>query len=284
MTAVQTLLAGLFDYAGLYPPASLSLQAAANNYLEYRRGQHSSALGRFILNMDRLDEFRSVAGDSMKDFKLSVIASEDADWASLSAQLRSGLPIDAVEVKCGDAHRIERISNEIPRGLETYFEVPMGACARPALMAIRAAGARAKLRMGGVVPAAIPSVIDVVETLKTLAELRIPFKATAGLHHPFRSTQPLTYQPQCPTAVTHGFMNLYGASTLSHFGASIDETVLMLAEEVSSTWSVGEDSMSWRDRSWTTEQIAMVRQTFFISIGSCSFEEPIRDLQSLGWL
>ena len=37
MTAIQSLLAGLFDYAGLYPPASLSLRSAANNYLDYSR-------------------------------------------------------------------------------------------------------------------------------------------------------------------------------------------------------------------------------------------------------
>jgi len=35
MTAIQSLLAGLFDYAGLYPPASLGMSAAAANYLEY---------------------------------------------------------------------------------------------------------------------------------------------------------------------------------------------------------------------------------------------------------
>ena len=62
MTAIETLLAGLFDYAGLYPPANLDLSPAADNYLKYRRSKHSAALGRFILNLDRLDEFRSIAG------------------------------------------------------------------------------------------------------------------------------------------------------------------------------------------------------------------------------
>ena len=35
MSAIETLLAGLFDYAGLYPPAGLGMRSAANNYLEY---------------------------------------------------------------------------------------------------------------------------------------------------------------------------------------------------------------------------------------------------------
>ena len=41
MTAIETLLAGLFDYAGLYPPASLDLRSAANNYLAYRQGKNA---------------------------------------------------------------------------------------------------------------------------------------------------------------------------------------------------------------------------------------------------
>ena len=82
MTAIETLLAGLFDYAGLYPPASLDLRSAANIYLRYRRSKRSAALGRFILNLDRADEFRSIVGDSLADFSLSVIAAENTDWPS----------------------------------------------------------------------------------------------------------------------------------------------------------------------------------------------------------
>jgi hypothetical protein len=256
MSALQTLLAGLFDYAGLYPPANLSLQSAANNYLEYSRGEHAPALGRFIIHLDRLEEFHSVVGDSLPNFKLSVIANEAADWALLAAHISAGFPIEAVEVKCGDADVVKRVAEQIPLNLEAYFEVPMNASSEDALAAIRAVGGGAKL----------------------------PFKATAGLHHPLRSTQPLTYQPQCPTAVMHGFMNLSAASTLIRFGGSIDEAQLLLAEEDSSAWRVGEDYLSCRDRTWTIEQLANLRSQFFMSIGSCSFEEPIRDLESLGWL
>ena len=65
-------------------------------------------------------------------------------------------PLRAIEIKCSEPHVIERIARRLPRGLEIYFEVPMDAESHAALDAIRAAGARAKLRMGGVVPEAIP--------------------------------------------------------------------------------------------------------------------------------
>ena len=74
MTAIRTLLAGFFDYAGLYPPASLSLPSAANNHLDYASGNHTDFLGRFIINADRLEELRSIAADRLNQFKLSVIA------------------------------------------------------------------------------------------------------------------------------------------------------------------------------------------------------------------
>jgi hypothetical protein len=284
MTAVKTLLAGLFDYAGLYPPASLDLRSAANIYLGYRRGKRSAALGRFILNLDRADEFRSIVGDSLADFSLSVIAAEKTDCAVLAQYIDSGLRIESLEIKCSEPLAIERITQQVPQNVVTYFEVPIHASSLPALEAIRAGGARAKIRMGGVIPEAIPSTPDVAQMLKTLADLRLPFKATAGLHHPLRSKQALTYHPQSPTGVMHGFINLSGAAAVAFFGGDVEEAKRLLTEEDPAAWKVSADSLHWRNQSWTADQLATLRRDFFIGIGSCSFEEPIHDLESLKWL
>ena len=125
MTAIETLLAGLFDYAGLYPPASLSLRSAANNYLEYRRSKHAGALGRFIVNLDRLDEFRSVAADSSHHFALSVIAAENTDWAALAHGINSGLRIDVWKSNAVNHPQSKRIAQQLPRNMMAYFEVPI---------------------------------------------------------------------------------------------------------------------------------------------------------------
>ena len=82
MSAVTALLSGLIDYAGLYPPAGLDMRSAVRNYLSYRRGRNAMALGRFIVEVNRLEELRAVAGDSLRDMPLSVIASPKTDWAS----------------------------------------------------------------------------------------------------------------------------------------------------------------------------------------------------------
>lgn len=284
MTAIEALLAGLFDYAGLYPPASLSMRSAANNYLEYRRDKYASALGHFIVNLDRIEELRSLASDSFSQMKLSVIATENTGWQSLVGLIDGGARIDTVEIKCGDAAAIERIVSQIPRQLTTYFEVGMDAAGREALKAIAATAARAKIRMGGIAAEAFPSVSDVAQMLENLAALRLPFKATAGLHHPVRSRQPLTYQPQSPHGVMHGFVNLCCAAALIYSGANHEHARALLEEQDPSAWRVSSNTIQWRDRSWTADQISEIRSGFLISIGSCSFEEPIRDLESLGWL
>ncbi len=284
MTAIETLVAGLFDYAGLYPPASLDLRSAANNYLRYRRGKQAVALGRFILNLDRADEFRSIVGDSLAVFPLSVIAAENIDCAILAQHIDSGFRCESLEIKCTQPSVMGRITQQAPQHVVTYFEVPIHASSLPALEAIRAFGARAKLRMGGVVPEAIPSVADVAHMLKTLADLRLPFKATAGLHHPLRSRQALTYDPQSPTGVMHGFMNLSAAAAIAFFGGDVEEATRMVTEEDPAAWKVSAATLQWRDQRWTSNQLATLRRDFFIGIGSCSFEEPIHDLESLGWL
>ena len=64
-TAIGTLLAGLIDYAGLYPPASLDMPSAVGNYLTYRRGPHAAALGRFVVGLDHIAALREAAGHSL---------------------------------------------------------------------------------------------------------------------------------------------------------------------------------------------------------------------------
>jgi hypothetical protein len=284
MSAIETLLAGLFDYAGLYPPASLTLRSAADNYLEYRRSKHAAALGRFIINYDHLSDLRAVAGSSLGNFKLSVIASEDIDWRSFSLQIEDGLPVESIEIKCGRPAGIENTAGKVPKNLESYFEVPIAADCEPALRTIRALGSRAKIRMGGVFPETFPTASGTASMLKILADLKLPFKATAGLHHPMRSLHPLTYESQSPTSVMHGFVNLSCAAALLYFGGDVEDAQRVLGEENSTAWQVNGNAIRWRDRSWSTEQLATLRREFFISIGCCSFEEPIRDLELQGWL
>ena len=284
MTAIETLLAGLFDYAGLYPPASLGVRAAANNYLEYCQGAHASALGRFIINAERLVELEATAGAALERFRLSVIVSEMAGVDAVADAMNRGMRIETIETKCGGAEQMIEMKGRIPKGVAVYFELPVTDSGRAALGSIASAGVRAKIRMGGVVPEAFPSTGEVARMLGMLAELRLPFKATAGLHHPVRGPRALTYEPASPRGTMHGFMNLCCAASVLCFGGSASDAHALLEEEDASAWRVGSDGIEWRDLKWTTDELATVRRDFLHSIGSCSFEEPMHDLESLGWL
>jgi hypothetical protein len=284
MSAIQSLLAGLFDYAGLYPPASLSMRSAANNYVEYASGKHAAALGWFIVNVSRLEELRSVAGESLERFRFSVIATNIEDCDVIAEKMRKGMPIEAVELKDLEAEEIESARSKFPESMIIYVEVPLGSEGLYKVEAISRSGARAKIRTGGIVPEAIPPISALVQTLAALARLNLPFKATAGLHHPVRSMRPLTYRPNGPTGTMHGFLNLCCAAAVLYFGGDVKEASEVMAEEDASAWDFDSGGLSWRNLSWTEEQLRILRRDFFAGIGTCSFDEPIQDLTSLGWL
>ena len=81
--SLRVLLSEIVDYAGLFPPAQLSMRDAADNYAKYKRGEYNSMLGRFIVPVARLEEFVDAAKNLFSSgadvWKLSVLASEDID-------------------------------------------------------------------------------------------------------------------------------------------------------------------------------------------------------------
>jgi len=284
MSAIDSLLAGLIDYAGLYPPAGLDMRVAARNYLNYRQGRHAPVLGRFIVDLSRLVELRQIAGHSIREMRLTVVAPTTADWNSLLPLIEDGLPVETVEVKVDKSVDIGRIREGFPARLPIYFEAAPGANYSDLLDAISSAGARAKLRLGGIVAEAFPSPQVVASLIAAIAERHIPFKATAGLHHPIRSYHRFACEPASLSGMMHGFVNLFCAASLLFFDGELRDALCVLEDEDPTAWRFTNEGIGWRDFRWNSEQIQSVRRNFLTSFGSCSFEEPLRDLETLGWL
>jgi hypothetical protein len=258
--SLRVLLEGLIDYAGLFPPAALPMDRAIANYDAYRRGEYAWALGRFVVPFARMAEVP-------KDFPLSVIVAA-AELKDLDDS------IDTIEAKAVNERDVARIAGAA-EGKTAYVEI-----VDPDLVEIiGGCGLRAKIRTGGVTPEAIPDVARVARMIRECAAESVPFKATAGLHHPIRCTKPLTYEPNAPVGTMHGFLNVFMAAAL--IGA-VDEEILLDGDPKS--FLFGDEHASWRRYVATTELLASVRREFAISFGSCSFEEPIADLKELGWL
>ena len=82
----------------------------------------------------------------------------------------------------------------------------------------------------------------------------------------------------------HGFVNLFCAAALVYFEGDATDAESVLHEEKAAAWEVEADAIAWGSMRWSAAQIRKVRQDLMICIGSCSFEEPMRDLEALGWL
>jgi hypothetical protein len=247
---LRALVTGAIDYAGLYPPASLPLEIVCERYRGFLASPDAWILNRLILPAAALSQ-----------------TTLDANWRiSLLVEKEPGpLPpqVETLEVKA-----TARLS------LPTYCEAPLE----------QVKGAFAKIRTGGLTPEAIPSADEVAAFLAGAAARRLPFKATAGLHHPVRSMRALTYAPASPRAVMHGFLNVFAAAAFAWGGAPHEMLREVIEETEPGAFGFGEGSFEWRGRKLTLEQITNARAQFAHSFGSCSFEEPVADLRSLGLL
>ncbi len=248
--SLEALAEGLIDYAGLYPPASLSLDAVLENYDSYRASRDAWILNRLVLPVSSLAEARPRPG-----WRITLLVEDESGV----------LP---PEVETLETRQVRRFS------LPTYCEAPLE----------RIEGAFAKVRTGGVTPDAIPAPAAIAEFLTAAAARRIAFKATAGLHRAIRSVRPLTYAPDAPRAPMHGFVNVFVAAAFVWHGAGREVALDILNEEEPRAFGFSGDAMSWRSRRLPTEAIRSARQEFAHSFGSCSFEEPVADLRALGWL
>src|SRR5207245_1843911 len=79
-----------------------------------------------------------------------------------------------------------------------YLEIPLTGELEPLLEDLVAVGGYAKIRTGGVTAEAFPDPDRLSGFLLAAARRRLPFKATAGLHHPLRGVFPFTYDRGSP--------------------------------------------------------------------------------------
>jgi hypothetical protein len=300
------LLHGLIDYAGLFPPSSVPMAQSIANYDTYFRSEWNWMLGRFILPVARFDEFReSLTGlpaptstEPFSTWRLSALLGSDAaadvarirefntrefDSRQASSNLSRRVIVDAVEAKVTGAEEIARISRFIPADLAAYFEFPLSK-SKDCLAAISASGGRAKIRTGGENADKFPAPGAVVEFIRLCAASNVPFKATAGLHHPLRSIHRLSYQPDSASEMMHGFLNVFLASAFLRAGMDPKLAEQLLEEKSAQAFHFDADGIAWRQHRLGQNEIAAARKNFAMSFGSCSFTEPIEDLRSLNLL
>ena len=295
MQAIQTLLRASIDYAGLFPPAALDMASAVHNYARYQSGEDAWALGRFIVPATLLSEFEAAAAPYLSAstshrWQLGALIGSDlgSDLQLIAAFNRRqavhperGAVVDSVEVKGSSVPGIEETMFQVPRHLQAYVEIPIEEDPTELIVAIGRQGARAKVRTGGVTREAFPQSTDLVRFMARCIGANVPFKCTAGLHHALRAEYRLTYTPDSLSGVMFGFLNVFLTATLLRSGLPASDAEQVLQESSPQAFQVGEREISWQGHRLDNAALRAAREKTIISFGSCSFTEPLEDLQAL---
>jgi hypothetical protein len=189
--------------------------------------------------------------------RLAELSSGREVSAVLDAPLAGDGSVAAVELPLGfDLDRVPAVT-------EVYAETPLDDGLEERLDELAERGLGAKVRCGG---AALPSGAQLARFVQACRARRLVFKATAGLHHALRGD------------AGHGFLNLLAAAVFE------GDEVQALAETDSGAFVLDSSAFAWRGRSAPAEELVRVRHELFHSIGSCSFFEPVEELEELGVL
>lgn len=299
--SLRALLAHAIDYAGLFPPANLSLEPALQNYAGYVREADAWMLGPFILPTAQFDAAgRSVSQfDEQHPLRISALGPRTDNASAFQQSLTAAMDtIASFRASCGSAVAVEQFEMPLPLDvnagvieairsgiassqLNTFWEAAPDAAAT--VIELVAAQNRAhpegrlgfKLRTGGVTAEAFPSSAQIAGVLMAAANQDVPIKFTAGLHHPVR-----LFHDSVQTKM-HGFLNVLGAGVLGlEHQWNKAEFTQMLEDENSDSFSFSDDCFAWREWEISTERIRVQRE-LVTSLGSCSFDEPREDLRGL---
>ncbi len=286
------------DYAGLFPPASLDLPTALREYADHRRDQEAWMLGHFICPEGRLTDILPFGGLFPAESPLSLsllpgpgesaverVGRSVASFAEFASRFGGTAGLAVLELRLSsDAPELSDLRGAAREGAGTEVFVewsPHLTDIERRLRLVRDVRIQgdgnlgAKIRCGGTESSAFPSVHDVARFIRLCATLDIPFKATAGLHHPVRHDR--------DGFTMHGFLNVFGAAVLARHGMEDQEALeSIIAERDPAAFRLTDGGFAWRSHSVTAAQVTSARQMAF-AYGSCSFSEPLEDLEAAGW-
>jgi hypothetical protein len=272
---------GLVDYAGLFPPAECSLAEALKRYATYQNSAKAFILGRFIIPLAKVDELVPYRSLFKKKLSLAVVTKnldrleridtfnkEHAEWASIDvlevAYLKGKAEISVLE-KLNIQVYCEFPKKEREEGIE--------------VIVASNADLSVKMRCGGVVAELFPSVDEVVSLILSCRNKGLKMKFTAGLHHPIR------HYDDSIGCKMHGFVNIFSGGMIAHVhDLESEQLSAIISDEEPTNFTFDGAGFSWKGKQVTWVQVEALRKSSFSSYGSCSFEEPIDDLKTLGYL
>jgi len=271
---------GMFDDASLFPPASLPMADAVAGHLRHQAAWYREMSGPFVCADTKITELSATltaAGVAELDLALvlpggamGLDAAVDGAFADPRLRLRAvELPAAACESITTAVADVAAALDRTPlAGAAAFIEVPAGEFTTAAARAVDDHRYLAKVRTGGTTAEAFPDDQTLANCLVTLTQARLAFKCTAGLHHAVRHRAADTGFEH------HGFLNVLLAVAAAVDDASREQVAAELADRDAARVSAKISKLD-------AETVSAVR-SLFVSFGTCSTDEPINDLVTLG--
>jgi hypothetical protein len=279
---VPTLARALCDDASLFPPVRVPLTEAVPAHARHRRSGYAELVGPFVVPAARVADLTGMVDDTVP-WRLAITAPGGPDEVGPALADAATLPVDvcAVEVAIPPGMGVDQLATLLDRAgaarggptedlRAVFLEVPRDARRAEVLAVCASSGFRAKFRTGGTTADLYPDEVELAAAVHAAVAARVPFKATAGLHHAVRNTDPETGFEQ------HGFLNVLLAVDAALAGADPSDVQQVLADR---------DGFAVAAAVAALDEVRVARvRDMFLSFGTCSVSDPVDELVELGLL
>ena len=287
--SLHILLASLFDYAGMFPPASRSFEAALKetSSLENKLSRPWMVASDIVLDTEHAHKLRGVnlgQYSARNPFRVCVLATEDSqrvlDEVSHLLRKEPSVVVTSIEVKASPDAMTETLEQygsfcsahgillcvEPNLSQETWREDLTATVAALKTSPIRPA---LKCRLTG--PTGIGAE-RFAAAIIAANECGVPLKVTGGLHHPI--VEPERYP------FPMGFLNVsVGVMLHRHLGKRVSPKTLeeILTNQDPKAFSFGEQ-LGYKELRISLADLQRAKSKGHFTIGSCSLHEPDEDL------
>lgn len=267
------------DDAAIFPPGLAPLADAVPAHLRHEASDYADLVGPLIVGVGVLGELKKLVGDVPAgglNLTVTVPAPVQIDDVVNALEETPALRLRGLEVAIPDsmsaAEVVPAVDAAVARdhveGVPVFVEVPRDGRRAELLEHLAGSPYQAKFRTGGIKAELYPDEAELAAAIADTVRLGLPFKATAGLHHAIRNTDPETGFEQ------HGFLNIALAVDAAQQGADTDRIVEILGMRDG-------NQVAAELKALPEDRIAAVRRQF-MSFGTCSITDPLTELTDLG--